>query len=122
MPERYGNWNSVFVRFTRWSKLGVWDAVLETLASLCPPADEEHAIDSTIVRAHQHAAWCKRGVKGSKRSGRSRGGFSTKIHLRTNAIGDPTRQGLRQRRNPRQSGQARHRARDTAPLKPKGIN
>jgi transposase len=26
MPERYGNWNSVFVRFTRWSKLGVWDA------------------------------------------------------------------------------------------------
>jgi transposase len=26
MPERYGNWNSVFVRFTRWSKIGVWDA------------------------------------------------------------------------------------------------
>jgi transposase len=24
LPERYGNWNSVFVRFTRWSKLGVW--------------------------------------------------------------------------------------------------
>ena len=48
MPERYGNWNSVFVRFTRWSKLGVWDAVFETLASLGPPADEEHAIDSTI--------------------------------------------------------------------------
>jgi transposase len=23
VPERYGNWNSVFVRFTRWSKLGV---------------------------------------------------------------------------------------------------
>ena len=54
MPERYGNWNSVFVRFTRWSKLGVWDAAFETLASLGPPADEEHAIDSTIVRAHQH--------------------------------------------------------------------
>ena len=50
MPERYGNWNSVFVRFTRWSKLGLWDAVFETLASLGPPADEEHAIDSTIVR------------------------------------------------------------------------
>ena len=60
MPERYGNWNSVFVRFTRWSKLGVWDAVFETLASLGPPADEEHAIDSTIVRAHQHAAGARR--------------------------------------------------------------
>jgi hypothetical protein len=56
MPERYGNWNSVFGRFTRWNKLGVWDAAFETLASLGPAADEEHAIDSTIVRAHQHAA------------------------------------------------------------------
>ena len=34
MPERYGYWNSVYVRFSRWSKLGVWDAVFETLASL----------------------------------------------------------------------------------------
>ena len=53
MPERYGNWNSVFVRFTRWSKIGVWDAAFETLASLGPPGDKEHATDSTIVRAHQ---------------------------------------------------------------------
>ncbi len=37
LPERYGNWNSAFVRFSRWSKLGVWDAVFETLASLGPP-------------------------------------------------------------------------------------
>src|SRR6266511_2678285 len=33
LPERYGKWNSAFVRFTRWSKLGVWDAVFETLAA-----------------------------------------------------------------------------------------
>ena len=69
MPKRYGNWNSVFVRFGRWSKLGVWDAVLETLTSLGPPADEEHAIDSTVVRAHQHAAGVKGGIKKAKRSG-----------------------------------------------------
>ena len=56
LPDRYGKWNSAFVRFSRWSKLGVWDAVFEILASLGPHADEEHAIDSTIVRAHQHAA------------------------------------------------------------------
>ncbi len=68
MPERYGNWNSVFVRFSRWSKLGVWDAAFETLASLGAPADEEHAIDSTIVRAHQHAAGVKGGIKNKKRS------------------------------------------------------
>ena len=68
MPERYGNWNSVYVRFSRWSRLGVWDAAFETLASLGPPADEEHAIDSTIVRAHQHAAGVKGGIKIRRRS------------------------------------------------------
>ncbi len=67
MPERYGNWNSVFVRFSRWSKLGVWGAAFETLASLGPPADEEQAIDSTVVRAHQHAAGVKGGSKISPR-------------------------------------------------------
>ena len=68
MLERYGNWNSVFVRFSRWSKLGVWDAAFETLASLGPPVDNEHAIDSTIIRAHQHAADVKGGIKIGKRS------------------------------------------------------
>ena len=87
MPERYGNWNSVFVRFTRWSKLGVWDAAFETLASLGPPADKEH-------RFHDRAGapTCgrrKRGNQAREALGRSRGGFSTKIHLRTNAKGDP---------------------------------
>jgi hypothetical protein len=46
----------------------VFDAAFETLASLGPPADEEHAIDSTIVRAHEHAA----GVKGESGEASSR--------------------------------------------------
>jgi transposase len=50
LRERYGNWNSVFVRFTRWSKFGVRDAIFETSASLGPPADKERAIDTTIAR------------------------------------------------------------------------
>src|SRR6266571_1962918 len=56
LPDRYGKWNSAFVRFSRWSKLGVWDAVFEILASLGPPADEEHA------------AGAKGGIKIGKRS------------------------------------------------------
>ena len=89
MPRRYGNWNSVFVRFTRWSRLGVWDAAFEMLASLGPPADEEHAINSTIVRGAPACSRRKRGNQKQEALGRSRGGFSTKIHLRTNAKGDP---------------------------------
>src|SRR5215472_6955502 len=89
MPERYGNWNSVFVRFTRWSKLGVWDAAFETLASLGPPCRR-----GACHRFHDRAGapTCgrrKRGNQNQQALGRSRGGFSTKIHLRTNAKGDP---------------------------------
>jgi hypothetical protein len=60
----------------------------KTLASLRPPADEEHAIGSIIVRAHQHAASVK-GNQDQEALRHSRGGFSTKMHLRTNAKVDP---------------------------------
>jgi putative transposase len=60
LPERFGPWNTVYRRFYRWCKRGVWGRLLETLGG-----DAELAnllLDSTIVRAHQHAA----GAKGGK--------------------------------------------------------
>lgn len=53
LPERFGKWNSVFQRFNRWSKAGVWEAVFRALQS---PELEELLLDSTVIRAHQHAA------------------------------------------------------------------
>jgi len=61
LPPYFGNWNSVFVRFTRWSKAGVWDRLFAALAD--DPDFEYVMIDSTIVRAHQHAAGKKGGLK-----------------------------------------------------------
>ena len=53
LPERYGRWNSAFQRYNRWSKRGIWQRILETLGS---DEDLEHLLlDSTTVRAHQHA-------------------------------------------------------------------
>lgn len=53
LPERFGNWNSVYQRFRRWSKKGVWQRVFEALQD----ADLDWLLlDSTTVRAHQHAA------------------------------------------------------------------
>jgi transposase len=59
LPERFGKWNSVFQRFHRWSAKGVWGKVMEALAG---DADLEWLlIDSTVIRAHQHAAGKKGG-------------------------------------------------------------
>lgn len=60
LPERFGPWNSVWKRFDRWSKKGAWKRVFETLQD---PDLEWMIIDSTVIRAHQHAA----GKKGGKR-------------------------------------------------------
>jgi putative transposase len=66
LPPEFGNWNSVFQRFRRWAKKGVWERIFNALVE--NPDFEYLIVDSTIVRAHQHAAGAKRGAK-MRRSG-----------------------------------------------------
>ena len=60
LPKEFGNWNSVFQRFRRWAKKGVWERIFNALVD--NPDFEYLIIDSTIVRAHQHAAGAKGGA------------------------------------------------------------
>ena len=53
-------WGTVYTRFNRWSKSGVWESAF--LAIRTDMDDEWNFIDSTIVKAHQHAAGGKKGV------------------------------------------------------------
>jgi transposase len=66
LPEAFGDWNSVFRRFSRWSIKGVWYRMFEAMSD--DPDFEYLIIDSTIVRAHQHAAGAKKGGLKIKRS------------------------------------------------------
>jgi transposase len=61
LPERYGPYTTVYNRFNRWAKAGVWLRVFETLAARSPQSKQ--LIDSSIIRAHQHAAGGKKGAQ-----------------------------------------------------------
>ncbi|MGA7500829.1 MAG: IS5 family transposase [Isosphaeraceae bacterium] len=58
-PERLGNWNSVWRRFDRWARKGVWERLFRELQD---PDLEWLRLESTVIRAHQHAAGAKKGV------------------------------------------------------------
>ena len=85
LHDRYGKWNSVFKRFNAWSKKKIWDRLLQFCAE--DPDLEYIMIDATIVRAHACAAgYGKQQIEGL---GRSHGGFTSKIHAKVDALGNP---------------------------------
>lgn len=57
LPERFGNWNSVWKRFDRWSRKGTWKKVFDALGD---PDLEWLILDSTVIRAHPHAAGARK--------------------------------------------------------------
>ena len=69
LPERYGPWETVYKRFARWQTDGTWARIEASLQTQADGVGELHwdaQVDSTVVRAHQHAAGARKG--GSPRS------------------------------------------------------
>ena len=71
LPERYGPWPSVYTRFRRWTRAGVWDQIFAAVQRRADAAGELdwsiHFVDGTVIRAHQHAAGAKGGTRRQKR-------------------------------------------------------
>ncbi|MEU6633332.1 IS5 family transposase [Streptomyces parvus] len=97
VPAEYGPWSRIYDLFRRWQRNGTWQRILTRLQSL---ADAKGAItwdlnvDSTVCCAHQHAAGARKQGDRQKEPpggvstepcdhglGRSRGGFTIKLHL-----------------------------------------
>lgn len=56
LPERFGKWDAVYNRFRRWEARGLWKQLWEKLQADACKIAKNIFIDSTIIRAHQHAA------------------------------------------------------------------
>ena len=97
VPGCYGPWQTVYGLFRRWQRDGTWVRVVTGLQAAADSAGRicwQVSVDSTVCRAHQHAAGARRdggaqreppgGVAAEPADhglGRSRGGFGTKVHL-----------------------------------------
>jgi transposase len=68
LPGRFGNWDAVYNRFRRWEQAGYWRALFERLPGEALAAVRAVFFDSTVTRAHPHAAGAprKRGAPGRR--------------------------------------------------------
>ena len=70
VPDRYGKWTTIYSRFQRWRKSGIWDKMFVGLQTALEQENnvdwEVHFIDSTTVRAHQHASGAKKVMQKTK--------------------------------------------------------
>ncbi|WP_414711351.1 IS5 family transposase [Sphingomonas sp. UBA978] len=85
-PADYGPSTTIYNRFNRWSHRGFWLKLLDALVDT-GAVTKSTAIDSTYVKA-QRAAFGAKG-RSSQAIGRSRGGWTTKVHALTDVIGRP---------------------------------
>ncbi|HEV2322603.1 MAG TPA: IS5 family transposase [Terracidiphilus sp.] len=82
LPKHFGNWHSIYVRMNRWAKNGVLDRVFEKLQleQIVRIKIEAFSLDSTIVKVHPDGTGAFK-KNGPQAIGKSRGGWTTKIHL-----------------------------------------
>ena len=85
LPKFFGKWTTIYSRFKRWSKAGIFEKIFKIFAKRVNK--QCHAMmDSTYVKAHRTASICACKDK-DRKIGTSRGGKTTKIHILSNEAG-----------------------------------
>ncbi|MFE2285561.1 IS5 family transposase [Streptomyces sp. NPDC059443] len=98
LPDELGSFQTAHKRLIRWAVDGTWERIFTAVLTTADAGDDigwTVSVDSTVCRAHQHAAGArKRGRPGRAEPdhhalGRSRGGLSTKVHLASDSRARP---------------------------------
>jgi transposase len=87
VPPEYGPPTTIYNRFNRWSRRGLWQRLFERIAG-AGEFPSELSLDITHVKAHRSAAGGK-GGEWSQAVGRSRGGRTSKVHCLADHRGRP---------------------------------
>ena len=86
LPAEFGNWNSVWKRFWRLSRSGVFEAFFQLLAETSKTAHLVQMFDSTVVRAHVSAAGAKGGSKIRRSGARGAGSHARSTSRRISTV------------------------------------
>lgn len=99
VPPEFGKYKTIYNRFRRWTGERLWQRIvaklLHRLDSLGRIDRSLWCMDGSMIRAHRVASGALKGERNIEENakkhalGRSRGGYSTKIHVATDAQGVP---------------------------------
>ena len=99
LPSEFGKYKTVYNRFRRWVKSGLWNRIFKKLVDRFLQAGqidfEIWCVDGTIIRAHRVASGAPKENETAEENaakhalGRSRGGYATKLHFLTDGQGIP---------------------------------
>lgn len=84
LPQCFGNWFTIYIRHLRWSYQGIFIKIMNKLKdNMVSEEVYDLFVDSTIVRAHPHAAGARKKHGGPEKQGlgRCKGGFTSKVHV-----------------------------------------
>ncbi|HBD7315635.1 TPA: IS5 family transposase, partial [Legionella pneumophila] len=86
IPNYYGHWRQIHKRYKLWADRGIWCNLMSFVSDI---DDQAVMLDATIVRAHACASGYIKDGNDAHALGRSKGGFTTKIHALVDGLGNP---------------------------------
>jgi transposase len=87
-PAVYGPHKTLYTRFVRWSRMGIFDRIFANLAAESGPPDRV-MIDSTHLKSHRTPASLLKKGDSPRLIGRTKGGLNSKLHAVCDGAGRP---------------------------------